>query len=567
MKRPANFAYWLDDVPPIWITLVAALQHIGLVCAFFSIPLAIAREAGLSAGGLTDLIGVSMLALGVGTILQSLRRGPVGSGFLAPSCFSGVYLAPALLAARDGGMALVLGMTMFGGFVEVVLSRLVKFLRPYFPPEIAGLVVVLVGIDVGSLGIKYILGTGGQAPASERELAVSAVTLALMAGLVIWTRGAPRLFCALLGMIGGYAAAALLGVLTTADVTRALNAPIAALPAIGSVGWSFDYLLIFPFLLVAMVSCLKTVGDLTMAQRINDAEWQHPDLESAAGGTLAVGIGSVLAGFLGTVGMTTSSANIGVSGATAVTSRRVGLFIGALLIVLAFIPRLSGLLAAMPRSVMGAARVFVATFIFVTGLQVIASRMLDRRRAFVIGMAFIVAIAFGISPEFFRSVPIELRPLFSSSLVAGMVAAVLLNLLFRIGARKTGQLVVSAGDPDQDAIERFVETCGASWGAQRDVVMRAKFNIQQTLDTISSSGVARSPIDLDVSFDELDVEVRLQYQGSVLEMPEKRPTVEEVLDTASGERKLAGFMLRQMASSVSASQSEGRATLLFKFAH
>ena len=70
MKRPANFTYWLDDVPPLGVTLVSALQHIGLVCAFLPIPLAIAREAGLSAGGLTDLISVSMLALGVAAILQ-----------------------------------------------------------------------------------------------------------------------------------------------------------------------------------------------------------------------------------------------------------------------------------------------------------------------------------------------------------------------------------------------------------------------------------------------------------------------------------------------------------------
>ena len=52
-----------------------------------------------------------------------------------------------------------------------------------------------------------------------------------------------------------------------------------------------------------------------------------------------------------------------------------------------------------------------------------------------------------------------------------------------------------------------------------------------------------------------------------MEMPETRPTVDEVLDTAGGERKLAGYMLRQMADRVSASQSEGRATLVFKFAH
>jgi NCS2 family nucleobase:cation symporter-2 len=48
-----------------------------------------------------------MLALGIAAILQRLNRGPVGSGLLAPSCFSGAYLAPSLLAVKTGGLPLV----------------------------------------------------------------------------------------------------------------------------------------------------------------------------------------------------------------------------------------------------------------------------------------------------------------------------------------------------------------------------------------------------------------------------------------------------------------------------
>ena len=35
-----------------------------------------------------------MLVLAIGVVLQALPRGPVGSRFLAPSIFTGVYLAP-----------------------------------------------------------------------------------------------------------------------------------------------------------------------------------------------------------------------------------------------------------------------------------------------------------------------------------------------------------------------------------------------------------------------------------------------------------------------------------------
>ena len=126
MKRPKNYAYWLDEAPPLGITLLSGLQHIGLVCSFLPIPLAVAREAGLADARVVYVISVSMLVLGVTTILQVLRRGPVGSGLLAPSCFSGAYLGPSLLAVKAGGLPLVLGMTMFGGIVEIGLSRVLR---------------------------------------------------------------------------------------------------------------------------------------------------------------------------------------------------------------------------------------------------------------------------------------------------------------------------------------------------------------------------------------------------------------------------------------------------------
>ena len=69
MKRPQNYAYWLDDKPPLGVTVLSGFQHIGLVCGFLPIPLAIAREAGLTDGRVVDVISVSMLVLGITAIL------------------------------------------------------------------------------------------------------------------------------------------------------------------------------------------------------------------------------------------------------------------------------------------------------------------------------------------------------------------------------------------------------------------------------------------------------------------------------------------------------------------
>jgi xanthine permease XanP len=567
MKRPQNFAYWLDDAPPLGVTLLSGLQHIGLVCSFLPIPLAMAREAGLADTRIVDVISVSMLVLGITAILQVLKRGPVGSGLLAPSCFSGAYLGPSLLAVKAGGLPLVLGMTMFGGCVEAGLSRVLRHLRPYLPPEIAGFVVALVGVTVGGLGVRYVLGITGAVPAGAREIAVSTTTLGLMVGLNIWGRGAPRLFCALLGIIGGYVAAGLLGVLPVTEFVRVMQAPLLSVPAVGSFGWSFDVALIVPFAVAAMAALLKTVGDLTTAQRLNDADWVRPDLHGISKGALANGIGSALAGLLGTTGLNASTANIGLAGATGVTSRRIAYATGGIFIALAFMPKLSGLLAVMPRPVMGAALMFVAAFIIVSGLQIITSRLLDTRRTFVIGLSFVIAIAVDISPAYFRTLPASVQPLFASSLVVGMLTAILLNLIFRIGARKMQNLVVAPGQVDPVALEQFMEANGASWGARRDVIERARFNLTQSIETILEGVEPQGPLEIAASFDEFNLDIRVSYSGPPLELPDKRPTNEEIMESEEGQRRLAGFMLRRYADRVAATHRAGRSTVLFHFDH
>lgn len=567
MKRPQNYAYWLDDAPPHGVTVLSGFQHIGLVCGFLPIPLAVAREAGLTDARIADVISVSMLVLGITAILQVLRRGPVGSGLLAPSCFSGAYLGPSLLAVKAGGLPLVLGMTMFGGCVEAGLSRVLRHVRPYLPPEIAGFVVMLVGVTVGGLGVRYVLGIAGAVPAGARELAVSAITLGLMVGLNIWGRGAPRLFCALLGFVGGYLAAALLGVLPVAEFARMMEAPLLGLPAVGDLGWSFDVALIIPFAVAAMAACLKTVGDLTTAQRLNDADWVRPDLQGISRGTLANGIGSALAGFLGTAGLNASTANIGLAGATGVTSRRIAYATGGLFIALAFMPKLSGLLAVMPRPVMGAALMFVSAFIVVSGLQIITSRLLDARRTFVIGLSFIIAIAVDISPAYFHELPASVGPLFSGSLVVGMLTAILLNLIFRIGARKVQNLVLPAGRVDPAALEQFMEANGASWGARRDIIERARFNLAQSIEVIMDSCEPQGPVDVAATFDEFNLDLRVSYVGPPIELPMRRPTNEEIMESEDGHRRLAGFMLRRYADRVAATHKAGRSTILFHFDH
>src|SRR6478609_5940683 len=113
MKKPPQLVYGSDERPPLTIMLISALQHVAVVAIFLIYPLIVARAADVPPQQTAAILRLSLLALAVGTVLQALPRGPIGSRFLAPTIYTGIYLAPSLLAAKLGGMPLVWGMTIF----------------------------------------------------------------------------------------------------------------------------------------------------------------------------------------------------------------------------------------------------------------------------------------------------------------------------------------------------------------------------------------------------------------------------------------------------------------------
>jgi xanthine/uracil permease len=354
VKKPLNIVYGVDDTPPLGVTLFSGLQHVVLIAIRLLFPLLVAREAGLAPERVLDVLGMSMIIMGIACVLQAITRGPVGSGYLCPPSFTSAYIAPSLLAATTGGMSLVIGMTLFGGIVESALSRLLRPLRPFFPPEIAGFVVVMVGVTLGSLGTRYVLGVGAPAGVSRLDLAVTVVSLGTMIALNVWTKGSLRVFCALIGMVVGYLAAAVTGGLTLADLKPVEAAPLIHFPRLGHTGWSFHISLAIPFGVAALAACLRAMGDVTTCQKINDAEWTRPSMRSISGGALANGLSTATAAVLGTIGVNTLTSSVGLSSATGVTSRRIAYVIGGMFLVVAFLPKAAALFAIMPRSVLGA---------------------------------------------------------------------------------------------------------------------------------------------------------------------------------------------------------------------
>ena len=112
-----------------------------------------------------------------------------------------------------------------------------------------------------------------------------------------------------------------------------------------------------------------------------------------------------------------------------------------------------------------------------------------------------------------------------------------------------------------------MEKQGAAWGARRDVIERAKFNLVQSVETILEGCNPHGPLEIEASFDEFNVDIRVSYLGAPLALPETRPSKAEIIASEEGGRALAGFLLRRLADRVGASHKAGRSTILFHFDH
>jgi xanthine permease XanP len=567
-KKPPELIYGLDDVPPIYVILISALQHVGLVTIFLIFPLLVLKEGGVADILSVNILGLAVIALGIAALLQSSAKGPVGSGFLCPANYSAIYLAPALAAVRSGGLAALFGMTMFAGLLEVALSPMLRRVRALFPPELSGLVIFFVGTTVGSLGFRYLLGVGSNRPIGHLDVVIAIVTLGVTISLNVWAQGQARLFCALIGMVVGYVTAILTGALSADELKVLDTLPLLAIPSLDHISWSFSPELALPFAITALVAAVKAVAVVTVCQRINDAEWVRPEMPSLSRGVLADGLGTVASGMLGSMGINASPTCAGLSAATGVTSRTVGFAVGGLLIALGFLPRLTGLFVMMPRPVMGALLLFVACFLLINGIQTMAARMLDNRRTLVIGLAISAGITAEIAPNMTAELPPAIAPIIRSSLVLGTMVALSLNLIFRLGQRQRVSLTVDPADPEAFArVKDFVEAQGRSWGARREVIERASFGISQLIEAIQEHCSPQGSLGISAQFDEFNLDVQVAYRGELLAFPERRPADLEIIESETGHRLLAGYMLRRNADRVNASRRGDESVIRFHFDH
>lgn len=566
-RKPSNLIYGLDDAIPLPILLLLGLQHSFHVTTALIFAMIVLTGMGATAAQAGFFISMSLLAGGIAVILQAGNRRGIGSGYFAPSVCEPAYISASLAAAQAGGLPLVLGMTALSGFFEMALSRVVHRLRRIFTPEVMGMVVAMVGISVIPVTTRNFLGIeAGGATIEPRVLAVSMITLGTMVSITVWSRGKLRLFSVIIGMVTGYVVSYGAGLMPEEDLRQVLAKPLLALPDLSQLRWSFDASLILPFIIASLCTSVKTIGNLTTCQKINDADWKRPDMPNLRKGLLADGMGATLSGLLGGMGQSTASSNIGLSLGTGATSRRIAFATGGILIALAFFPRFAEIFVVMPQPVMGATPLFAVCFILFTGLQIMMSRMMDSRKIFVLGISMIFGLSTSTLLNVYSQVQIPwLRPLLGSSLYLATLLAIILTVIFQLGLKRRIALDLTPGKTSSGEISDLLERQGSLWGARPAIIAQAAAALNELMELLSLLDLAKA-VRLAMSFDEFNLDLTLRYDGKPLAMDGEYAAPASVDDELSI-AQLSLHLIRKNADRIEISEKNGQQQILLHFDH
>ena len=240
--------------------------------------------------------------------------------------------------------------------------------------------------------------------------------------------------------------------------------PGAGLPGI-DLSPGVDFWTLLPaFVVVTLVGGIKNLGDCVAVQQASRRRPRVTDFRVVQGSLNTNGLGILFAGLAGTPPTTVYSAtSVSLASLTGVASRRVGYVIGSTLLALAFLPKLTAVLLAIPRPVMGAYVLVTLALIFVEGVRTVVQDGLDRHKALVAGMAF--AIGAGLDQQTIVTDVLggTWGKLLDNGLLAGAIVAVVMTLFLNLtSGHRRWRLDVELDPASLPEIQSFLRRVAAA---------------------------------------------------------------------------------------------------------
>ena len=431
--------------PPLAKAIPLGIQHVlAMFVSNVTPAIIVAGAAGFGFGSnspdfpeLLYLIQMSMLFAGIATLIQSIGVGPVGAKLpiVQGTSFAFIPIMIPLVAGKGvDALAALFGGVLIGGLFHAFLGIFIGRIRFALPPLVTGLVVTMIGLALVKVGIDY---AAGGVPARVQGLeeygsllnwSAALVVILVTLGLKFFTRGMLSVSAVLIGIIAGYIYAILVGMLSVSSIADSFgNAAAFALPQPFKYGFEFSIAAVIGFSLMAFVSAVETVGDVSGITK--GGAGREATEEEIQGATYADGFGTAIAGIFGGFPNTSFSQNVGLIAMTGVMSRHV-VTIGAIfLIACGLIPKVGGLVRTIPIEVLGGGVIVMFGMVVAAGVSMLSDVTWNRRNMVIFAISISIGLGLQLEPKAVQYLPDTVRILTTSGLLPAALIAIVLNLV------------------------------------------------------------------------------------------------------------------------------------------
>lgn len=425
--------------PPLHKAIPLGLQHVlAMFISNVTPAIIVAGAAGFGFGSnspdfpeMIYMIQMSMFFAGIATLLQTIGLGPVGARLPVVQGTSFAFLPIMIpLVAGKGLDALpaLFGGVLIGGLFHAALGTVIGKIRFALPPLVTGLVVLMIGLALVKVGIQY---AAGGVPAIDKPeygslqnwsvaLAVILVTL----GFKFFTRGMWSVGAVLIGLIAGYLLAWALGMVSFGNIARA---SAFAVPDPFHFGFEFSVAAIVGFCLMAFISAIETVGDVSGITK--GGAGREATGREISGATFADGFGSAVAGLFGALPNTSFSQNVGLVAMTGLMSRHVVTFGAIFLIAAGLIPKVGAAVTTIPLEVLGGGVIVMFGMVAAAGISMLSDVNWNRRNMVIFAVSLSVGLGLQLEPKALQYLPDTLGVLMTSGLLPAALLAIVLNLV------------------------------------------------------------------------------------------------------------------------------------------
>ncbi len=389
-------------------------------------------------------VSTALLFAGLGTLLFHLiTKGKVPAFLGSSFAFLGGYAAVAPLGA-DGTPSEMLpyaaGGVVVAGLIYVVMSGLIKVfgvkrIMHFFPPVVTGPIIIAIGLILAPSAITN----------CQSNWLLAFIALAIIVVCNIWGKGMVKILPILIGIVGSYVVALLMGEVNFDPINQADWFGLAI--HTGSMA-KFSVSACITIAPIALATMMEHIGDIAAISATCEKHYlADPGLHRTL---LGDGLATSFAGLFGGPANTTYGENTGVLALTKVYDPRVMRIAACCAILLSFFPKFGAAIQTVPTAIIGGISFVLYGMISSVGVRNIVENQVDftkSRNLIIAAVILVSALGFnsvgGITVPLWGGYSFTLSGLAIAAIVGILLNAVLPGNDYEFGKDLEGDTAVS----------------------------------------------------------------------------------------------------------------------------